>query len=63
MRYIKAITAEQRAALEGLYKQGAYVEERQRSHCILLSSAGKSMHELAIIFGVSRLTISNWLYK
>jgi len=63
MRYIKDITAEQRAELEALYRQGTYVVERQRSHCILLSSAGKSMHELAIIFGVSRLTISNWLDK
>lgn len=60
MRYIK-LTEREQQAIKDLYLTGHYVVERRRSHCLLLSDSGKSIKELMQIFGVSRLTITNWL--
>lgn len=62
MRYIR-LTAAEEQALKKVYKQSTYVVERQRSQCLLLSHSGKSIRELSQVFGVSRLTITNWLAK
>lgn len=60
MRSINLTEVEEKEVKE-LYKKGNYVVERTRSHCLLLSHGGKSIKELMQVFGVSRLTITNWL--
>ena len=62
MRYI-SLTEQEEQELKAFYTRGRYVIERKRSQCLLLSHQGKSINELACIFGVSRLTITNWLDK
>jgi len=58
-----SLTEQEAKELKELYKSGRYMIERKRSQCLLLSHQGKSINELANIFGVSRLTITNWLDK
>lgn len=60
MRNIR-ITEQEEKELRALYRSSGYIIERKRSQCLLLSHQGKSINELAGIFGVSRLTITNWL--
>jgi transposase len=62
MRHIR-LTEQEEQELKALYKNGVYIIERKRSQCLLLSHQGKSINELAGIFNVTRLTISNWLDK
>jgi len=62
MRHIR-LTEQEFAGFQALYKSGRYLVERKRSHCLLLSHQGKCINELAGIFGVTRLTITNWLDK
>jgi transposase len=60
---VVSLTAAERKELEAVYRSSGYIVERQRSQCLLLSDSGKSINELASIFGVTRLTITNWLNK
>jgi transposase len=62
MRHIR-LTEQEEQELKELYKRGRYIIERKRSQCLLLSHQGKTINELVGIFGVSRLTITNWLDK
>jgi transposase len=62
MRHIR-LTEQEEQELKELYKNGESIIERKRSQCLLLSHQGKSINELAGIFSVTRLTISNWLDK
>jgi transposase len=62
MRYI-SLTEQEEQELKEHYKRGASILERQRSQCLLLSHQGKSINELADIFGVTRLTITHGLDK
>ena len=62
MRNIK-LTEQEEQELKEVYKSSGYIVERKRSQCLLLSHQGKSINELAGIFGVTRLTITNWLDK
>lgn len=62
MRNIR-LTEQEEKELQEVYKSSGYVVERKRSHCLLLSHRGKSINELSSIFGVTRLTITNWLDK
>ena len=62
MRHIR-LTEQEEQELKALYKNGVYIIERKRSQCLLLSHQGKTINELAGIFGVTRLTISHWLDK
>ena len=62
MRYVR-LTEQEEGKLKEVYQSGGYVLERKRSQCLLLSHRGKSINELAGIFGVTRLTITNWLDK
>lgn len=62
MRYIK-LSKEEEQQLKELYQQSRYVVERRRSQCLLLSHQGKDINELASIFGVKRLCITQWLDK
>lgn len=58
-----SLTEQEVADLQELYKSSSYLVERKRSQCLLLSHQGRSINELAGIFGVTRLTITNWLDK
>ena len=60
MRNIR-LTEKEEKELKGLYERSRYILERKRSQCLLLSHAGESINELAGIFVVTRLTITNWL--
>jgi transposase len=62
MRYIR-LTEQEQQELKALYKSGFHLVERKRSQCLLLSHQGKHINELSDIFGVTRLTITNWLDK
>ncbi|WP_229971153.1 helix-turn-helix domain-containing protein [Pontibacter harenae] len=62
MRTIRLTDQEEKELLE-IYKSSGYIIERKRSQCLLLSHQGKSINELTGIFGVTRLTITNWLDK
>lgn len=60
MRNIR-LTEQEEQELKEVYRSSAYLVERRRSHCLLLSHRGKSINELAGIFSVTRLTVTNWL--
>lgn len=62
MRNIR-LTEKEEGELKEVYKSSSYLIERKRSQCLLLSHQGKSINELAGMFGVTRLTITNWLDK
>jgi len=62
MRYVR-LTEQEEEKLKEVYKSSGNSLERKRSQCLLLSHQGKPINELAGIFGVSRLTITNWLDK
>ncbi|RDC66161.1 helix-turn-helix domain-containing protein [Adhaeribacter pallidiroseus] len=62
MRYID-LTEQEARELQAVYKSSRYLIERKRSQCLLLSHQGKSINELAGIFGVTLLTITNCLDK
>lgn len=59
-RYI-TLTTEQFTAVSNGYKLGASHVYRTRCHAILLSSQGKEIKELCVIFGVYPNTVINWL--
>jgi transposase len=47
--------------LERIHKSSRHHQVRQRAQCCLLSHEGYSINQLAAIFKVTRLTITNWL--
>ena len=59
MRYIH-LAEEERLCLEELYRNGCNQVERRRSQCLLLSSRGYSIQELATIFRVRYATVHDW---
>jgi transposase len=60
MRFIRDLSPETQRLLRRCYKESQHHRVRQRAHCILLSSAGKTTTELLHIFAVERLTIYHW---
>jgi transposase len=60
MPFTRTVTPENRCLLQRIYRQSRHHAARQRAHCILLRSQGKSVPELVEIFLVSRKTIYNW---
>ena len=60
-RFVVSLSDEDREVLEHLREHGDTSRVRHRAHAILLSETGKSVNELAAIFGVRRNTISAWL--
>ena len=60
MPFTRAVTPENRRLLQRIYRQSRHHAVRQRAHCLLLRSQGKSVAELVEIFLVSRKTIYNW---
>ena len=61
MRFIRGISKDTIKLLERIYKSSRHHQVRQRAKCCLLNYEGYSINELASIFKVTRLTITNWL--
>jgi transposase len=59
-RFVKALTAEDQEVLRYLRDDGETRRIRQRAHAVLLSHDGKTVNELAKIFGVTRDTVRDW---
>lgn len=60
-RYVQPLAEKDREVLSYLRDHGETPRIRRRAHAILLSDSGKSVSELAEIFGVRRNTVSSWL--
>ena len=63
MRYITALTPEQKQALEEGYKKGKSHSFRNRCQAILLSHQGHSVQQLARVFQVRDLSIYKWMNR
>ena len=61
MRFIRRISKDTIKLLERIHKSSRHHQVRQRAQCCLLSHEGYSINQLASIFRVTRLTITNWL--
>ena len=61
-RHVKLTEAEQ-ALLSETHKTASSYQLRDRCQCLLLSNQGKTINELSLIFGVSRLSITNWFKR
>lgn len=59
MRIIR-LNTEDKSVLEYIRKTDLRYRVRDRAHALLLSSQGKKIKELALIFNVDRDTISSW---
>jgi transposase len=60
-KFVKELSAEQRARLLDIYKNNPLWRTRQRAHAILLSARGYSLDQLAALFEVDRDRVSQWL--
>ena len=60
MPFTRPVTPENRRLLQRMYRQSRHHAVRQRAHCILLRSQGRSVSDLLEIFPVSRKTLYNW---
>lgn len=60
-RFVTALTKEQKACLNEVWKEGGTHRQRQRAQALLLSDQGKTIEELAAIFRVDRDTVSRWI--
>ncbi len=61
LRYIRELTAPERAALRELYKNSPAVELVHRSHAMLLSADGWRVSKLAELLRVDQATVHRWL--
>jgi transposase len=61
MRFVRGLSKDTIKILERLHKSSRHHQTRQRAQCCLLSYKGYSIDELAAIFQVTKLTITNWL--
>jgi transposase len=61
LRYVRELTAEERAALTTLYKTSSAVEAAHRSHAILLSADGWCATQIAELLRVDQSTVHRWL--
>lgn len=61
MKFIEALSAEQKQELHSLVKNNPHHRVRQRAQAILLSARGYMIEELADMFNAHRNTISEWL--
>ena len=60
MRFI-TLTEPEIVTLQEGHKNGSQFQFRNRCFCLILSSQGKTVSELAKFFDVSRITIYAWL--
>ena len=59
MRFI-TLTEPEIATLQEGHKNGSQFQFRNRCFCLILSSQGKTVSELAQFFDISRITIYSW---
>jgi transposase len=62
MLYARQPTEEEYTKLRGMTRQ-AIGRVSKRPHAILLSVQGRTVSELAAIFGVTRKTIRSWIHR
>src|SRR5918911_226843 len=62
-RFIKALSQEQRSALNHLTRNHPSYRTRTRAHAILLSARRYSINQIADIFSVDRETVTAWLER
>lgn len=62
-RFIKALSQEQRSALNHLMRNHPSYRTRTRAHAILLSARRYSINQIADIFSVDRETVTAWLAR
>jgi transposase len=63
MRYVRALTDEQRAFLSTTVKEDASFRARTRAHSLLLSAQGVAIQDIAKTYQVDRDTVSAWIKK
>ena len=63
MRYVRALSAEEREELERLHRVGATHRERSRAQAVLLSARGYGREVIADIVCASADTVSTWLER
>src|SRR6516165_7467873 len=63
MRYVRALTDEQRAFLSTTMKEDASFRARTRAHSLLLSTQGVAIQDIAETYQVDRATVSAWIKK
>jgi transposase len=63
LRFVRAVSEEEKVALQEMYASHASFRTRQRAHAILLSSKEYTIPQLQEVFGVDRDTISNWINR
>jgi transposase len=63
MRYVRALTDEQRAFLSTTMKEDASFRARTRAHSLLLSAQGVAIQDIAKTYQVDRDTVSAWIKK
>ena len=59
-RYIKSLTASQKAKVEAEFKHGKSHAFRQRCHAILLSDSGHSVPQITSILSVTQQSVYSW---
>jgi transposase len=60
-RFVSPLTDQEEDILKYLMEQGETPRIRRRAHAIVLSSSGKTVNEIAEIFGMRRETVTSWL--
>lgn len=60
-RFVEPLDENDREVLKHLKDHGETRRIRERAHAVLLSGLGKSLNEMAEIFGVHRNTVDSWL--
>ena len=61
LRYVRELTADERAALTELYKSSPVAAVVRRSHAILLSADGWAVPQIAGLLRVDQATVHRWL--
>lgn len=57
------LDSEAEAALEQVYKSAKTHSERQRHHAVLLNARQKSITEIALLLGVTSVSVQSWCQK
>ena len=63
MRYVRALTDEQRAFLSTTMKEDASFRARTRAHSLLLRAQGVAIQDIAQTYQVDRDTVAAWIKK
>ena len=61
LRYVRELTAAERAELTELYKSSPVADVVRRSHAVLLSADGWAVPKIAALLRVNQATIHRWL--